>query len=270
MNLEIRRAKKQPFTINDLIENRTMDVISAALLIAAINSRLNITITGEPGTGKTTLMNALDFTTPNIWRKIYIEDVIESRIIEGKHQIRYRVSPVDEQGSRLDKAKEIVKCLHRSPDYLILGEIQTYEHSQALFQSITAGLHSIQTCHSSSPSGLVTRWTIEQGINPTSLAHMDLIVSMKRPSPGNSRRYVDEIVEIQKELISGLFKFKGLNTIYSNDTPVDVNTLQDTCLFLRDSIEAQEIFYDILKNLEKHHIDSPVSCLNFDSQKHLS
>jgi len=228
MNLEIRRARKQPFSVTDLIGNGTLSVISAALLITAINTRLNITITGEPGTGKTTLMNALDFTTPKIWRKIYIEDVLESRVIDGGHQIRYRVSPIDEQGSSLDKTTEIVKSLHRSPDYMILGEIQTADHSHALFQSIAAGLHSIQTCHSGSPSSLITRWTIEHGIKSSSLALMDIIVSLERPNPGNSKRYVDEIVEIYRKEDSGLIEFAGLNTLYSAKNPERLGKFRDT------------------------------------------
>jgi len=219
LNLEIRRARVKPFNIFDLIKNNTLSYEAAAILILSINSRLNITITGEPGTGKTTLLNALDFTTPDIWRKIYIEDVLESRVIKGKHQVRFRVTPLDETTSTLDKSTEIIKCLHRSPDYLILGEIQTAEHSHALFQSIAAGLRSIQTCHSGSPSSLITRWLVEHKISTSSLALMDIIVLLQKPSPGNSKRFVSEIVEVCRKKTSGLIEFAGLNTLYDSRYP---------------------------------------------------
>ena len=216
LHLEIRRARKQPFTIRNLIENNTITQEAAAILLLAVASRLNITITGGPGTGKTTLLNALDRVTPRWWRKVYIEDAIESRTLGNHHQVRLQVDPVDEQHKRLNKSEEIVKCLHRSPDYLILGEIQTSEHSNALFQAVAAGLHSIQTCHSDSAASLVSRWILGHNIEKSNLGLMDLIVTLEKPKPGESIRHVKEIVEIRKGIQDGLLTFLGINTIYDN------------------------------------------------------
>lgn len=214
LNLEIRRARKQPFTIRNLIENNTITQEAAAILLLAVVSRLNITITGEPGTGKTTLLNALDNVTPRWWRKVYIEDAIESRTSLSHHQVRLQVDPVDEQHKRMSKSEEIVKCLHRSPDYLILGEIQTIEHSKALFQAVAAGLHSIQTCHSDSAASLISRWILGHNIERSNLGLMDLIVTLERPKPGESIRQVKEIVEIRKGIENGLLTFVGINIVY--------------------------------------------------------
>ncbi|MHA1576354.1 MAG: ATPase, T2SS/T4P/T4SS family [Candidatus Thorarchaeota archaeon] len=216
LHLEIRRPRKQPFTIRNLIENNTITQEAAAILLLAVASRLNITITGGPGTGKTTLLNALDRVTPRWWRKVYIEDAIESRILGNHHQVRLQVDPVDEQHKRLNKSEEIVKCLHRSPDYLILGEIQTLEHSNALFQAVAAGLHSIQTCHSDSAASLVSRWILGHNIEKSNLGLMDLIVTLERPKPGESTRHVKEIVEIRKGIQDGLLTFLGINTVYDS------------------------------------------------------
>ncbi len=216
LNMEIRRARKQPFTIRNLIENNTITQEAAAILLLAVASRLNITITGGPGTGKTTLLNALDSVTPRWWRKVYIEDAIESRTSLSHHQVRLQVDPVDEQHKRMSKSEEIVKCLHRSPDYLILGEIQTIEHSKALFQAVAAGLHSIQTCHSDSAASLVSRWILGHNIEKSNLGLMDLIVTLERPKPGESKRQVKEIVEIRKGVQDGLLTFLGINIVYDN------------------------------------------------------
>jgi type IV secretory pathway ATPase VirB11/archaellum biosynthesis ATPase len=140
--------------------------------------------------------------TPIPWRKIYIEDAVESRLIEGHHQVRIKVDPVDERSRQSNKSIEIVKSLHRSPDYLILGEIQTAEHSQALFQAVAAGLRTIQTCHSDSAASLMSRWTIGHQVDSSSIALMDVIVTLDRPVPGQSRRYVKEIVEVRRDLDS--------------------------------------------------------------------
>ncbi len=214
LHLEIRRARNRPFSITDLINNNTITPEVAAILLLAVTCRFNITITGGPGTGKTTLLNALDMTTPRWWRKIYIEDAVESRNQEKHHQVRFRVDPVDEQLGKSDKSSEIIKCLHRSPDYLILGEIQTAEHSNALFQAIAAGLRTLQTCHSDSSSSLISRWKLSHGIQDSNLAMMDLIVTLERPKPGESIRRVKEIVETRRKKVDGLLQFSGLNVVY--------------------------------------------------------
>ncbi|MFW9925183.1 MAG: ATPase, T2SS/T4P/T4SS family [Candidatus Thorarchaeota archaeon] len=259
-HLEIRRARVKPYTILELIRNGTLSVEAAAILVLAINLRLNITITGEPGSGKTTLMNALDSTTPKEWRKIYIEDAIESRRFTDHHQVRVKVDPVEEIEGTSDKTTEIVKSLHKSPDYLILGEIQTAEHSQALFNSLAAGLHSIQTCHSASTYSLVTRWNKNHGIDQSSLALMDVLVSLERPKPAESKRYVREIVEVKSMLNSGLTEFVGLNTIYDGLNPRMMPSWSDDGSFRRSTLahgmKDHSLAFDFLVNLLQDKISN--------------
>ena len=220
MSLEIRKPRTRAYDILELIRNGTLSHEAAAILVLAVSCRFNITITGGPGTGKTTLLNALDMVTPSSWRKVYIEDTVESRFLTGHHQLRLRVDPVDETRGKLCKGDEITKTLHRSPDYLILGEVQNAEHSSALFQAVAAGLHSIQTCHSDSGYGVVSRWISDHGIDRSSVAMMDLLVTLDRPRLAASRRRVREIAEIRRGFEEGLVVLRGLNTVYSCDQPV--------------------------------------------------
>lgn len=261
LHFEIRRTRVRPFTLLDLIKNETLTLEAAAILLLAITSRFNITITGAPSSGKTTLLNALDMTTPRWWRKIYIEDVLESRVLQEHHQVRIKVNPVDEMNRKFEKSTEIIKSLHRSPDYLILGEIQTKEHSQALFKAITAGLHTIQTCHSKSASSLISRWTLNHEVNPSNIALMDLIVTMNKPNPGQSKRIVTEIAEIKREIIDGFLHFSGLNCIYNqNGINGNVNSWVNNVAF---KIHANEIglqnpmlAFDVLVALLRDEIEN--------------
>ncbi|MHA1964359.1 MAG: ATPase, T2SS/T4P/T4SS family [Candidatus Thorarchaeota archaeon] len=249
LHLEIRRARNRPFSVSDLIENGTMTPDVAAILLFAVSCRFNITVTGGPGTGKTTLLNALDMTTPKWWRKIYIEDAIESREQRKHHQVRFRVDPMDEQSMKFSKSDEIIKCLHRSPDYLILGEIQTAEHSKALFQAITAGLRTIQTCHSESASSLISRWKLGHEIQDDNLALMDVIVTLERSRPGESKRRVSEIIEIRRKVVDGLLKFSGLNVVYDSNQGVRNNWEHDGAFMTRARNLGVESHIPALKNL---------------------
>lgn len=242
LHFEIRRARKKPFTILDLIENETMTYTAAALLLLSVACRFNITITGGPGTGKTTILNALDMTTPRWWRKVYIEDAVESRLLPNQHQVRLQVDPIDELKMRFSKSEEIIKCLHRSPDYIILGEIQTEEHSKALFQAMAAGLHSIQTCHSDSAAGLISRWIMNHSIEYTSLGLMDIIVTLERLKPGESKRCIKEIVEIRRGVQDGVLSFLGTNTVYDAKTDT-MNRWSDDGAFI--------------SHAKNHRIDNP-------------
>jgi hypothetical protein len=70
--------------------------------------------------------------------------------------------------------------LHRSPDWIFLGEIQTKEHTLAMFQAIHAGLKGLMTCHSSSPHELIKRWILQYKIHPSSITSINFIVGMKK------------------------------------------------------------------------------------------
>ena len=264
LHLEIRRARSDPFSIGDLIDNGTMTPEVASILLLAVSCRFNITITGGPGTGKTTLLNALDMTTPKWWRKIYIEDAVESRKQKQHHQVRFRVDPMDEQLTKFSKSDEIIKCLHRSPDYLILGEIQTAEHSKALFQAIAAGLRTIQTCHSESASGLVTRWKLSHEVQDANLALMDIIVTLERPRPGESKRVVSEIAEIRRSVVDGILEFSGLNVIYENGQEMKDTWSDDGAFLIRAKDLGIESHVPALENLTE--VIRKSSCqLTFDT-----
>jgi hypothetical protein len=47
---------------------------------------------------------------------------------------------------------------------------------------------------------------------------MDLIVTLERPVPGESKRRVKEIVEIRRNSVDGLIQFSGLNVVYDSRT----------------------------------------------------
>ncbi|MHC1637435.1 MAG: ATPase, T2SS/T4P/T4SS family [Candidatus Nezhaarchaeales archaeon] len=195
-SLDLRKIRHKSFTIIDLVKAGTLSLEEAAFIMLHVLNRRNIIICGEPGSGKTTLMNALDFCTPKNWRKVYIEDVVESweQRSQGRHQLRLYVEPFETKKKLRRKSSEIIRLLHRTPDWICMGELQTKEHFRALFHALTAGLKGIHTCHASSITGLIKRWILHCNIPKEDVFEVDLIIHMIKCHRGTKViRRVNEI-----------------------------------------------------------------------------
>jgi len=192
--LDIRTLNKMVYTLGDLVKLGTLSIQMASFLVFCILYRKNITIAGEVNSGKTTFLNALDLYAPKEFRKIYIEETIETLEFpaDSAHQLKYVVEPeLNEENN--NKEKEIFKLLHRSGDLIILGEILSKLETVALFHCLSAGLRGFQTTHASSIQGLINRWLIHFQIDKTCLNDLDIIVMMRKI--GN-KRIVQSINEL--------------------------------------------------------------------------
>ncbi len=200
-HLNFRKIRMRTLTLPELINNGTISLSAAAFLILCMTLRINITIGGEPSTGKTTLANAINLLAPPSWRRIAIEDALESISADekGRHKVTFRVDPFDSlEKSKSTKSNEIIRLLHRSPDWVFLGEIQTAEHSAAMFHAISAGIRGIQTCHANSNTELLLRWRIHHNIPEVCFQSLGLLVHMVREVfQGQIIRKVAHIAEIQ-------------------------------------------------------------------------
>jgi flagellar protein FlaI len=198
----IRKLKSTPLTLVDLINLGTLPSVVGSYLVEAVKQRKNITVIGEPNSGKTTLANALDLHTPKNWRKIAVEDAIESinQSSLGYKHLSIQVDSFESSRANHTKTSEILKLLHRSPDWIYLGEIQSQEHTQAMFEALNAGLKGIQTAHSDSIQKILRRWENLHKISSSDFLSLDIIVIMRRDITEFSFiRRIFEIYEINKE-----------------------------------------------------------------------
>ena len=194
--LDVRRLNISTLGLRELIEMGVLGGDAAAMLVGWIECGGNVTVIGETGTGKTTLLNALDEQVDRRLRRVYIEDAVETRDLLGRgyHQAKVKVDPY-ERGEETGRTKEseIVKALHRSPDLVILSEIQSEEHSRAFFHALASGARGIQTFHASTIEQAVRRWVNLHHISEPSLLDLGLLVQMARPDRLKQQRYVQRI-----------------------------------------------------------------------------
>ncbi|MHA1557562.1 MAG: ATPase, T2SS/T4P/T4SS family [Candidatus Heimdallarchaeota archaeon] len=284
MSMNIRKLRKKIWTLPELISCNMLSLQSAAYLIFVMRRRNNFTVIGEPGSGKTTLANSIDFLTPSYWRKITVEDVIESieQTKYNKFQTRYSVSPFDTKVNKSSKSEEIIKLLHRSPNWVYLGEIQTAEHSKALFEALSAGLVGIQTCHGRSIEMMLIRWINQHGIPLTSILSLDILIETHSIfDEWKMKRNVHRIIEVSKESLSSnqfsnfldkiqlkeIFALNQNNELEKKvdlfETPI-VKKIRESKKITRDTFESELAQISaILEYLIKNLIFSPRNVLAY-------
>jgi pilus assembly protein CpaF len=97
--MTIRRFRRNPFSIDDLIHNGTLTAEMAEFLRACVIARLSILVSGGTGSGKTTLLNVLSSFIPHAERIVTVEDAAElqfSRV--HPHVLRLEARPATLEG----------------------------------------------------------------------------------------------------------------------------------------------------------------------------
>ena len=140
--LTLRKFRKDPYTVIDLIDYNTLNVETAAFLWMASDGLgakpANILIAGGTGSGKTTTLNMLCSFVPNTERVLTIEDTAELNL-PLSHWIRFETRPPGIEGSGEITMDMLVKnTLRMRPDRIIVGEIRGGE-GFTLFTAMNTG-----------------------------------------------------------------------------------------------------------------------------------
>ncbi len=156
--ITIRRFARDPYTIIDLIENKTCDLNIAALLWLAVEYEMNVIISGGTASGKTVLLNAcMPFISPN-HRVISVEDTRELMLPGFLYwtPLVTRSSNPEGKGA-ITMLDLLVNSLRMRPDRIVLGEMRRKEEAMVLFEAMHTGHSVYATMHSNSASETISR-----------------------------------------------------------------------------------------------------------------
>jgi flagellar protein FlaI len=140
--ITIRKFKKDPLTIIDLIKYGTLNSEIAALFWVFVDGLgvkpANVLVAGGTGSGKTTMLNSLGMFIPPSERVITIEDTAELQL-PVEHWIRLETRPPNLEGKGEVTMDDLVKnTLRMRPDRIIVGEVRGPE-ARTMFTAMNTG-----------------------------------------------------------------------------------------------------------------------------------
>lgn len=267
-SMTIRKFKRDPLTIIDLINSKTISVELAAFFWLCFDGlgvkSANAIISGGTSSGKTTTLNALSsFINPKE-RIITIEDTLELQI-PHEHVIRMETRPPNVENRGELTMNDLVKnSLRQRPDRIIVGEVRGSE-AITLFTALNTGHSGFGTLHSNDARETITRLTnAPMSVPNIMISAIDFIIMQNRiyRSDGVSFRRISEVAEVSgiEEGVIQLNKIFGWDP--QSDTIKNVGITSKTLTEIANvSGNSLNSLYDEIKNREivlQHMVDQNI------------
>ncbi|MCK4650133.1 CpaF family protein, partial [Candidatus Pacearchaeota archaeon] len=156
--ITIRRFARDPYTIIDLIGNKTCSIEVATLLWLAVEYEMNVIVSGGTASGKTVILNAcMPFVPPN-HRVISVEDTRELMLPEFLYWTPLVTRSANPEGKgAITMLDLLVNSLRMRPDRIVLGEMRRKEEAMVLFEAMHTGHSVYATMHANSASETISR-----------------------------------------------------------------------------------------------------------------
>ena len=176
----IRKFRKDPFTIIDLIENETINESIAAYLWLLMESKMSVMIIGATGAGKTTALNATACLIRPNYKVISVEEVAEINLPHENWTSTIARSGFGVEGEGEITLYDLIKsAVRHRPDLVIVGEVRG-EEAYVLFQALATGHGGLCTLHAEDVDTAIKRLTQPpMNIPPSIISLMDCVIAVK-------------------------------------------------------------------------------------------
>ena len=220
-HLTIRKFLQTKMTMEDLVAMNALTNYMAKFLEACVVTRLNILVTGNTSSGKTTVLNALSGYIPEKERIVTIEDAVELKL-KQRHVIRLETKIPHVDGSGAVSVRDLVRnALRMRPDRIVVGEVRGGEAMDMLQAMNTGHTGSITTLHANSPRDATSRLETMAmmanldmpllAIRKQIAAAINLIVHLSRLTDGSRRMtHITELAGMEGDVVTltDIFKFE--------------------------------------------------------------
>jgi flagellar protein FlaI len=176
----IRKFRKDPFTIIDLINNETIDESIAAYLWLLMENKMSVMIIGATGAGKTTALNAIACLSRPNYKMISVEEVAEINLPHENWTSTIARSGFGVEGEGEITLYDLIKsAVRHRPDLVIVGEVRG-EEAYVLFQALATGHGGLCTLHAEDTDTAVKRLTQPPMNIPQSIISlMNCVINVK-------------------------------------------------------------------------------------------
>mgnify|MGYP000498169058 CR=1 FL=1 len=262
----MRRAKSTPWTLLEMIEKRTLNSLSAALLSFFVDGNLTILITGPRGAGKTSLLTSLICELPMDSRIITIEDTLEIPVsklnLSGFRIQRLKTqSAISRAETEISGEDALRTALRLGDSALVIGEVRGSE-AKVLYEAMrigAAGSCVLGTIHGSSTRDVYERVVHDIGIAPLSFKATDIVVvvaPVRMKGTSRKRRRVIEISEVTKDWgehvnPNEIFRYLMKYDASKDELKLSKTVLDGNSVAIKKIAEMWGMSYDdALKNIE--------------------
>lgn len=199
-NFTIRKFSDTPLSVLELIGFNTFDYLMAAYLWICLREGMNMFISGETASGKTTTMNALTTFIPPRAKIVSIEDTPELQVPHKNwlREVTRTGSGKAESGSDVGMFDLLKAALRQRPNEIIVGEIRGAE-GNIVFQGMQTGHPAMATFHAASVIKLIQRLTGDPiNVPRTYVDNLNVVIVQNavRGKDGKMLRRVTSISEI--------------------------------------------------------------------------
>jgi pilus assembly protein CpaF len=219
--LTIRKFLETKMSMEELVELGALTQYMAKFLEACVVARLNILVTGNTSSGKTTILNVLSSSIPERERIVTIEDAVELKL-KQRHVVRLETKLPGVDGTGAMSVRDLVRnALRMRPDRIVVGEVRGGEAMDMLQAMNTGHTGSLTTLHANTPRDAISRletMSMMAGLDMPLLAirkqiaaAINLIVHLARLSDGTRKMtYITEVAGMEGDVVTltDIFKFE--------------------------------------------------------------
>ena len=220
-HLTIRKFLQTKITMDDLVAMGALTPYMAKFLEACVVTRLNVLVTGNTSSGKTTVLNALSGFIPDNERIVTIEDAVELKL-KQRHVVRLETKLPNVDGTGAVSVRDLVRnALRMRPDRIVVGEVRGGEAMDMLQAMNTGHTGSLTTLHANLPRDAVSRletMSMMAGLDMPLLAirkqiaaAINLIVHLARLADGSRMMtHITELSGMEGEVVTltDIFKYE--------------------------------------------------------------